>query len=248
VDELALNPLAAGCGAFAPQPAAFYRLRLATEVLLEFLEAPAESGANAVVPFAERLVLGFGRLKRTGAQRRRRAAVVALCLRSTAIYFAYFLFLSSLAVRSSHAVRALGFALLGVAGWTLAEYLVHRYVLHGVFPKGRGLVSYCLHYMFDGSHANHHARPWDGRHINGHLDTLYGVSCRMTKSTTEAEDLVQEAFIRLARSAHRIRDEERAAAYLRSIVINLARDHNRRGLVSFRPVMLRKYVRSFENM
>jgi len=51
---------------------------------------------------------------------------------------------------------------------------------------------------------------------------------------TAAEDLVQEAFIRLARSAHRIRDEDRAAAYLRSIVINLARDHNRRGLVSFR--------------
>ena len=49
---------------------------------------------------------------------------------------------------------------------------------------------------------------------------------------TAAEDLVQEAFIRLARNAHRIRDEERAAAYLRSIVINLARDHNRRGLVS----------------
>ncbi|MEP6650745.1 MAG: sigma-70 family RNA polymerase sigma factor [Lapillicoccus sp.] len=51
---------------------------------------------------------------------------------------------------------------------------------------------------------------------------------------TAAEDLVQEAFIRLARNAHRIRDENRAAAYLRSIVINLARDHNRRGLVSFR--------------
>ena len=51
---------------------------------------------------------------------------------------------------------------------------------------------------------------------------------------TAAEDLVQEAFIRLARSAHRIREPERAAAYLRSIVINLARDHNRRGLVSMR--------------
>jgi RNA polymerase sigma-70 factor (ECF subfamily) len=49
-----------------------------------------------------------------------------------------------------------------------------------------------------------------------------------------AEDLVQEAFIRLARSAHRIKDETRAAAYLRSIVLNLARDHNRRGLVSLR--------------
>ena len=35
------------------------------------------------------------------------------------------------------------------------------------------------------------------------------------------------------RSLDRIRDEERATAYLRSIVINLARDHNRRGLMSF---------------
>ena len=52
--------------------------------------------------------------------------------------------------------------------------------------------------------------------------------------TTAAEDLVQEAFIRYARSSGRIRDADRAAAYLRSIVINLARDHNRRGFVSWR--------------
>lgn len=51
---------------------------------------------------------------------------------------------------------------------------------------------------------------------------------------TAAEDLVQEAFIRLSRSAARIRQRGSAAAYLRSIVINLARDHNRRGLVSLR--------------
>ncbi len=49
-----------------------------------------------------------------------------------------------------------------------------------------------------------------------------------------AEDLVQEGFIRLARSAHRIHDEAKAVSYLRSIVLNLARDHNRRGLVSLR--------------
>ena len=49
-----------------------------------------------------------------------------------------------------------------------------------------------------------------------------------------AEDLVQEAFIRLARHAHRIEDGSKSAAYLRSIVLNLARDHNRRGLVSLR--------------
>jgi RNA polymerase sigma-70 factor (sigma-E family) len=55
-----------------------------------------------------------------------------------------------------------------------------------------------------------------------------------TDDRTAAEDLVQEAFIRLARNAYRIREPEKAAAYLRSIVVNLARDHNRRGLVSLR--------------
>lgn len=49
-----------------------------------------------------------------------------------------------------------------------------------------------------------------------------------------AEDLVQEAFIRLHRNASSIRDRERAPAFLRSIVINLARDENRRGLMSLR--------------
>ncbi len=49
-----------------------------------------------------------------------------------------------------------------------------------------------------------------------------------------AEDIVQEAFIRLDRSQHRINDPSKSAAYLRSIVLNLARDHNRRGLVSLR--------------
>lgn len=49
-----------------------------------------------------------------------------------------------------------------------------------------------------------------------------------------AEDIVQEAFLRLARHAGRIDAPDRAPAYLRSIVLNLARDHNRRGLVSLR--------------
>ena len=52
-----------------------------------------------------------------------------------------------------------------------------------------------------------------------------------------AEDIVQESFIRLSRSLHRIHDPARAAAYLRSIVLNLARDHNRRGLLSLRHQM-----------
>lgn len=63
---------------------------------------------------------------------------------------------------------------------------------------------------------------------------LVGLARFFVDDRTAAEDLVQEAFIRLARTAHRIRSPDSAAAYLRSIVINLARDHNRRGLVSLR--------------
>lgn len=55
-----------------------------------------------------------------------------------------------------------------------------------------------------------------------------------TEDRNAAEDLVQEAFIRFHRSSHRIRDPEAAPAYLRSIVLNLCRDHNRRGLLSRR--------------
>ncbi|WP_426563538.1 RNA polymerase sigma factor [Angustibacter sp. McL0619] len=49
-----------------------------------------------------------------------------------------------------------------------------------------------------------------------------------------AEDLVQEAFIRLSRALSRVRQPDNARAYLRAIVLNLARDHNRRGLMSLR--------------
>lgn len=55
-----------------------------------------------------------------------------------------------------------------------------------------------------------------------------------TDDRTGAEDIVQEAFIRLYHAAERIQDTAKSAAYLRSIVLNLARDHNRRGLLSLR--------------
>ncbi len=60
----------------------------------------------------------------------------------------------------------------GVVIWTWVEYLAHRFILHGRFPKGRGL-HWVAHLAFDHLHYEHHARPWDGNHINGTLrDTL----------------------------------------------------------------------------
>jgi len=52
-----------------------------------------------------------------------------------------------LAVVAPHARRAeiLAFALLGLAAWTLVEYVLHRFVLHGIQP-------------FKAWHAEHHWR------------------------------------------------------------------------------------------
>ncbi len=91
----------------------------------------------------------------------------------TVIYSVYLLALLTLAWRSSHLVRALAFSLVGLAAWTLMEYFVHRFILHVAFPARKNWVSLALHRLFDASHADHHAQPFDGYHINGHLDTLF---------------------------------------------------------------------------
>lgn len=67
-----------------------------------------------------------------------------------------------------------------------------------------------------------------------HARSLVGLARLFIDHRDAAEDVVQEAFIRLSRSLHRIEDPSKAAAYLRSIVLNLARDHNRRGLMEMR--------------
>jgi RNA polymerase sigma factor (sigma-70 family) len=67
-----------------------------------------------------------------------------------------------------------------------------------------------------------------------HARALVGLARVFVDHRDAAEDIVQEAFIRMARSLDRIQDPARSGAYLRSIVLNLARDHNRRGLLSLR--------------
>jgi sterol desaturase/sphingolipid hydroxylase (fatty acid hydroxylase superfamily) len=91
----------------------------------------------------------------------------------TVIYPTYALALLLFAWREAQLARALVFLGLGVLAWTLVEYFVHRYILHVAFPKRGHLVRRALHHLFDASHADHHAQPFDGYHINGHLDTLW---------------------------------------------------------------------------
>ena len=90
----------------------------------------------------------------------------------TVIYLACFATLTWFAIRSGNAVRLLAFYAAGVALWTFVEYTSHRWLMHRPFPRGDRLGSRVLHYLFDAMHADHHARPWDGYFINGHLDTL----------------------------------------------------------------------------
>lgn len=94
----------------------------------------------------------------------------------TVVYSVQLLVLLGLAFRWHHALVALGFAALGLLAWIPIEYLVHRYVLHGAFPRRGGPLARGLHYLFDATHADHHARPWDGMYINGHMDTLFAAA------------------------------------------------------------------------
>ena len=67
---------------------------------------------------------------------------------------------------------AAGFYAGGGLTWTLVEYLFHRYVLHGRFPPGRGLIRRFLHERLDPLHWDHHKRPFDGSHISGELKDI----------------------------------------------------------------------------
>jgi len=71
-----------------------------------------------------------------------------------------------------HPVYALAYLAMGVMTWTVLEYLVHRYILHGRFPDGPGFLRHRVHTFFDTMHADHHQRPWDGLYINGYLDSI----------------------------------------------------------------------------
>jgi RNA polymerase sigma-70 factor (sigma-E family) len=61
-----------------------------------------------------------------------------------------------------------------------------------------------------------------------HGDRLVGLACLLLRDQGDAEDVVQEAFLRLQRHAPSIETPSREVAYLRSVVLNLARSRLRR--------------------
>jgi sterol desaturase/sphingolipid hydroxylase (fatty acid hydroxylase superfamily) len=92
----------------------------------------------------------------------------------TVLYTAYSVAVLVLAFRRPSRWAALAFFAGGVIAWTLLEYFVHRYVLHGRFPDGPSLYRRLTHKHFDHLHLEHHARPWDGKHISGTIgDTIH---------------------------------------------------------------------------
>ena len=60
-----------------------------------------------------------------------------------------------------------------------------------------------------------------------HLGTLRALSRRMTPNRTEAEDLVQDAYLNAFRASHRFEPGTNLRAWLRTILTNLARNRRR---------------------
>jgi Fatty acid hydroxylase len=104
---------------------------------------------------------------------RRQAAIARYRLYPLTIFYTLFaIVVLTIAFSSTHIWTTIAFFSAGCATWTLVEYLFHRYVLHGRFPPGKGLIWRFLHERLDQLHWDHHMRPFDGRHISGELKDI----------------------------------------------------------------------------
>jgi sterol desaturase/sphingolipid hydroxylase (fatty acid hydroxylase superfamily) len=91
----------------------------------------------------------------------------------TAFYGCYsVIMLGVVAWRTRHPFVAIAFYLVGIPVWSFVEYLAHRYVLHGLYKPGKSLHRRLLVKYVNPVHWDHHARPFDGEHINGELKDL----------------------------------------------------------------------------
>jgi RNA polymerase sigma-70 factor, ECF subfamily len=62
-----------------------------------------------------------------------------------------------------------------------------------------------------------------------HLETMYGVACRLTRNPTEAEDLVQDALVKAMRARHQFLVGTNLKAWLFRILTNTFINKYRRG-------------------
>jgi len=90
----------------------------------------------------------------------------------TIFYTAYAIAVLIVAFRTTHPWTAVAFFSVGYLTWTFVEYIFHRFVLHGRFPVGEGLIRRFLHERLDPLHWEHHERPFDGLHISGELKDI----------------------------------------------------------------------------
>src|SRR5258707_10425870 len=105
--------------------------------------------------------------------KRRQAALARYRLYPlTVFYTLYAVLVSIIALSTTHTWTTVSFFAAGCVTWTFVEYLFHRYVLHGRFPPGKGLIRRFLHERLDPLHWDHHMRPFDGRHISGELKDI----------------------------------------------------------------------------
>lgn len=67
-----------------------------------------------------------------------------------------------------------------------------------------------------------------GRLFDAHHRRLFGLACRMTGDREDARDLVQETFVRAARSHSLPEDGSPAEAWLVQVLVRLCHDRRRR--------------------
>jgi DNA-directed RNA polymerase specialized sigma24 family protein len=70
--------------------------------------------------------------------------------------------------------------------------------------------------------------------FTGQYSSLVRLAAMLLDDSHAAEDVVQDAYVRVAARHYRLRDPDRALAYLRQTVVNLARNSLRHQLVARR--------------
>jgi RNA polymerase sigma-70 factor (ECF subfamily) len=67
-----------------------------------------------------------------------------------------------------------------------------------------------------------------GRLFEAHRERLFRLARRLSGDAEEARDLVQEAFVRLARGPSAVREGDEAERWLVRVLVNLCHDRSRR--------------------